>query len=120
MLIWTTAPCDPATDYFSVLSTQGYGRVVSAKNAATGYPVTISGASVSLAFVAPGATPGSGDWKTAAWAQDTSMAPPTTVATIVLGPSNLVLTAGPYDVWAKVTYSSTETFVAKIDEVTVA
>jgi hypothetical protein len=48
------------------------------------------------------------------------MAPPTTVATIVLGPSNLVLTAGPYDVWAKVTYSSTETFVAKIDEVTVA
>ncbi|MCC6629960.1 MAG: hypothetical protein IT340_21495 [Chloroflexi bacterium] len=59
---------------------------------------------VVMAFVAEGAAPAGGDWKTAGWETDTTTNPDTYYARCLVGPSGAVtLTAGVYDVWVKVT-----------------
>jgi hypothetical protein len=119
MLLWTTTRLDPAPDYLSALSTQSYGIGVSAVNAATTYPVSLAQSSLSLAFVVSGTQPGTASWQIGTWQTDPSMSPPTAIATILLGPTNLVYPAGAYDVWLNVQYSATESYVALVDQITV-
>lgn len=62
-----------------------------------------TGDPVYMAFVAQGVTPSSGDWNVASWVADAS--PPT--AACLVGPVNggVVLPAGIYVVWVRITDS---------------
>ena len=57
---------------------------------------------VQLAFMAPGASPGTSDWHTGSW--DTPSAG-TYMAQVLIGPAagGIVLTPGTYTIWVKVT-----------------
>jgi len=68
-----------------------------------GQPLNPTGDVVQLAFMAPGALPASGDWKTATW----ETADSTHWAIILVGPGGTVptLTPGAWTVWVKVTDS---------------
>lgn len=57
---------------------------------------------VAMAFMAPGATPGSSDWHTGSW---TTAPGPVYLAQCLVGPSNggVPLAGGVYAIWVKVT-----------------
>lgn len=62
----------------------------------------LSTATVSMAFVARGIKPGSGDWKSGGW----SPGYPPYVARVLVGPDGTVtLAIGKYDVWTQVSLS---------------
>lgn len=83
----------------STLSTE-YVRVrVSATKNGIAYVPTSD--TVAMAFVTPGSTPASGDWKTASWETAGSVY----YAICLVGPGGNALAAGTYKVWVKVTDS---------------
>jgi hypothetical protein len=89
----------PSILWISSVSTE-YVRVnVTAALAETGLPANPTADAVYFAFMTPGVTPGSGDWKTAAWAGG---GPPYT-AEILIGPSGTdTLAQGKYAIWFKI------------------
>lgn len=77
-----------------------YLRVrVSAEEA--GVAVNPTGDTVEMAFPATGIAPVSGDWKSASWETDGAAH----YARCLVGPTAVVLAAGLYDVWVRVTDS---------------
>ncbi|MCC6629955.1 MAG: hypothetical protein IT340_21470 [Chloroflexi bacterium] len=94
---------------------------VRVKVAATedGAAVDLSASTVVMAFVAEGAAPVSGDWKSGSWETDPTTTPDTYYARCLVGPGGAVtLTAGVYDVWVEVT-DSPETPVLRAGNVEV-
>ena len=60
---------------------------------------------VQMAFKAPGVDPGAGDWQTASWEVDTTVATkPIRYARCLVGPGGgtITLAKGPYEVWVKI------------------
>jgi hypothetical protein len=69
-----------------------------------GVLVNISGDSVQMAFPATGVAPVTGDWKGASWETDPTVVPNVYFARCLVGPGGaVVLGAGTYDVWLKIT-----------------
>jgi hypothetical protein len=69
-----------------------------------GMLVDISGDSVQMAFPLTGLAPIGVDWKGASWETDPTVTPNVYYARCLVGPGGaVVLAAGMYDVWLKVT-----------------
>lgn len=79
------------------ISTEYVECKVQAFNPVTAASIDLTGDSVAMAFVSPGATPAAGDWKTATWTYPG-------MAGVLVGPGvgGLPLAAGDYDWWMKV------------------
>lgn len=85
----------------SVLSTE-YVRVPIAATS-SGATVDPTGDTVQMAFPVHGVDPVNADWKAASWETDATITPHAYYARCLVGPSQVVLAAGTYDVWVKVT-----------------
>jgi len=88
--------------YVSSLSLEYVRVAVSAT--ANGSVVNVSADIVTMAFPVTGVAPVIGDWKSSSWETDATHTPATYYARCLVGPAGtVVLTAGTYDVWVKVT-----------------
>lgn len=86
---------------FSALSIETVRVPVSATDD-TGALVTLTGDSVSMAFMPVGSAPSSGDWHTAAWDTDASTAPVIQLVSVLIGPGEIPLTAAVWQPWVKI------------------
>jgi len=79
-----------------------------------------TGDTVEMAFVAPGVTPSTGDWKTAGWEVNTVNQPHTYSVKCLVGPSGgtITLTPAAYDVWVRI-HDLPETPIKKAGQVRV-
>lgn len=88
----------------STLSLEYVRVLVSATS--SGSAVNPTSDTVTMAFVAEGTAPVSGDFKAATWETDSTTTPATYFARCLIGPTGtLALTAGIYDAYVKVTDS---------------
>lgn len=78
------------------VSTEYVECVVEAFNPTTSLPIDTSTDVVEMAFVGVGASPGTGDWRTATWTAPHR-------AGILVGPNGLILAVGDYSWWVRVT-----------------
>lgn len=69
-----------------------------------GVPIDPTAGTVTMAFLATGTKPDTGDWKTADWETDATRTPARYKARCLVGPGGTVtLAAGTYVVWWKIT-----------------
>ena len=82
----------------------------------SGVPVNMTGDSVQMAFPLHRVAPASGDWTPSTWETDATVTPNVYYARCLVGPGGtVVLTAGLYDCWIKVT-DNPEIPAEKVDE----
>lgn len=93
----------------SVLSVEYVRARVRAKEA--GAIVNPTSDAVSLAFMAAGVNPTGGDWHAATW----ETTPTSYYARCLIGPGNVIVGLGTWDVWVKIT-DSPEVPVIRLDE----
>lgn len=75
---------------------------VSVASTVNGHPHDPTGDAVAFAFLAPGVTPGSGDWHAGSW---NTVAPGQYVAQCLVGPGvgGVPLAVGLWDLWLRIT-----------------
>lgn len=99
---------------FSALSIETVRVPISATDD-TGALVALSSDAVSMAFMPVGSSPSSGDWHLAAWDSDTSVTPNLQLASVLIGPGQIALTAAVWQPWVKIV-DSPETKVGTASE----
>lgn len=112
---WTFGGLQPMSSIPSIATE--YRRVpVSATD--SGAAVNVSTGTVTMAFVAVGTEPDTGDWKTASWETDATRTPNRYYARCLIG-SAVTLTDGTYDVWIQITGIGSQVVKERVSQLVV-